>query len=170
MPEDGVRRGPRCRVQVAVHQEFSKGEKPEGDRVRVHAPTALATHGALHILEVGANIEVVGVWQFGKLPDTETLLELLAEGNVLAQLVARVFEVKPVTGIRPPQFHRDQDQRGAAKLLAAVFLSPGKHPQCQIEGIYTLLLHGSSRRMIRGQEPGVNTLYLALGMLSWREE
>src|ERR1017187_6529214 len=120
MPEDRVRRGPRCRVQVAVHQEFSKGEKPQSDRVRVHAPAALATHGALYILKVGANIQIVGVRQFRELSDSEALLEFFGEGNVLAQLAARVFEVKPVAGIRSPQFHRDKNQRGAAELLTGI--------------------------------------------------
>src|ERR1019366_6748813 len=79
-------------------------------------------------------------------------LELLGERNVLAQFFARVFKVKPVAGIRPPKFHWDQNQRSAAKLFAVVFLSPGKHAQRQIQSVYTLFLHRSSRRMIRGKE------------------
>src|SRR5260370_35040490 len=43
----------------------------------------------------------------------------------------------------------------AAKLSLVVFLPPGKHTQGQIQGVYALLLHRSSRRMIRGQESGL---------------
>ncbi|MNS64444.1 hypothetical protein D3C72_975710 [compost metagenome] len=130
---------PGLAVEVPVHQELAEGEKPQGDRIRLHPPAALPGDGGCHLLEVGRHIEVFRRGQ-GRQHQAELAFQLGPEREVVTELLLAIAQREALRRARSAELDGHEHQGRPARLAGALRVVPAQHTERQVQDVHALLL------------------------------